>query len=351
VRSRRLLSALASITFALLLAEGLVRVLAPQAVTPLLAGIGPDGMVRSDARLGWVWTPGYRGRGFRDTIVEIDSIGLRDHEYGPKRAGEIRILSLGDSFAFGTGVELDETYAKVLERLLRARFPDLSVAVINAGVVGWSQQQMIRALPALRAALAPDLVVATFVAGNDVLENALFEARLAEGVKTPLGPVARRSHAARLLLRALHPLTRVFGNRSTANIAETVELIVQLPAAAAVPTVLVVIPARHQLRARHWAGAALLEGFLCRQNRAVMAACARTGMRCVDTTDALADRDATEPVMFADDAHTNALGHAIIAERVAETVAPLVAGARRSAAARPRCPHSPSTSAACRRAG
>jgi lysophospholipase L1-like esterase len=307
-------------------AEGLVRLLAPQTDTPLLAGIGPDGMARPDGRLGWTWTPGYRGRGLHDTAVEINSIGLRDHEYGPKRPGEIRILSLGDSFAFGTGVELEETYGKVLERLLRARCPGVPIAVINAGVVGWSQPQMIRALPALRAALAPDLVIATFVAGNDVQENALFESRLAEGVKTPLGPLARRSHAARLVLRALHPLTRVFANRSAGNIAHTLELVAQLPRAAGVPTVLVVIPARHQLRARRYPGAALLDGFLRRQNRAVMAQCARTGMYCVDTTDALADRDATEPVMFADDAHTNPLGHAIIAEQMAETMAPLVAG-------------------------
>lgn len=343
LRTGTLVAAILGVVVALT-AEALVRLVAPQPQTPLLDGLGPPGLARLDPVYGWTWTPGFRGRGLHDTTVVVNSLGLRDREYGFTADDEVRILSLGDSFAFGTGVELEETYGKLLERMLSARFPAATVSVVNAGVVGWSQHQMIRAVSDLHARLQPDLALATFVAGNDVQENGLFAGRLAQGVKTPLGIVGRHSHVAHLLLKTLFPVTRLVANRSASGIAATVALLRRLEAELAtvgLPYVMVVIPARHQVRPEREAWTAALRaiglgGYLFRQNRAIVAHFVAEGVPYVDPTPALAARDAIDPVMFDDDAHTNPLGHTIIAERIAERMEPMVAEviARRNAAGR-----------------
>jgi len=52
------------------------------------------------------------------TTYVTSAQGFRDHDYGPKGDSTYRILCLGDSYTMGTGVELEETFPKVLERLL-----------------------------------------------------------------------------------------------------------------------------------------------------------------------------------------------------------------------------------------
>ena len=49
---------------------------------------------------------------------KTNSLGLRDREIGPKAPESVRILGLGDSYAFGHGVSLEETYVKQLESSL-----------------------------------------------------------------------------------------------------------------------------------------------------------------------------------------------------------------------------------------
>lgn len=52
----------------------------------------------------------------RVTHVRINSRGFRDYEYTiEKPQNTYRIIVLGDSFTFGLGVELNETYPKLLE--------------------------------------------------------------------------------------------------------------------------------------------------------------------------------------------------------------------------------------------
>ena len=55
------------------------------------------------------------------TTVEISSQGQRDREYLiVKPKGTYRIIILGDSIAFGWGVELEQTMAKSMERMLNS---------------------------------------------------------------------------------------------------------------------------------------------------------------------------------------------------------------------------------------
>jgi lysophospholipase L1-like esterase len=75
--------------------------------------------------------------------VSINSKGLRDHEHSYAAApGVRRILVLGDSITLGWGVAMEDTYPKVLERLLnadgRGRYE-----VVNGGVGNYTLSRMI----------------------------------------------------------------------------------------------------------------------------------------------------------------------------------------------------------------
>ena len=76
---------------------------------------------------------------------------------GPKAPGTLRIVSTGDSFSFGVGVEDDETYAVIAEGLLQARL-DRPVDIINAGTTDAGIGEFLRRFDEFEA-LDPDLLV------------------------------------------------------------------------------------------------------------------------------------------------------------------------------------------------
>ena len=162
----------------LVIGEFALRIVAPQRLSPLLAWVkvpGVSGVFERDDEFGWRMVPGYDGPYRKDTHVHINSLGLRDHEYAAKQPQEIRILSLGDSYAFGNGVELEASYAKRLEAKLNEHSGHTRLHVINAGVDGYSTIQATQQLERLLPIIQPDFVIATFVAGNDVADNAIIE--------------------------------------------------------------------------------------------------------------------------------------------------------------------------------
>jgi hypothetical protein len=69
--------------------------------------------------------------------LDTNSYGFRDTEQNPK-SDEWRILALGDSFTYGLGVELPDTYLSILERRLNTSFQGRHFSIIKAGVVGYS---------------------------------------------------------------------------------------------------------------------------------------------------------------------------------------------------------------------
>ena len=335
--AKRLVAVIAGVILGFACAEAAVRLLDPQPITPLTAGFAPPDKVAFDARYGWKLAPRSRWQWQYGTTIETNALGLRDRDYGPKGPREIRVLSLGDSYAFGAGVELDQTYAKVLERKLAARFPDLTIAIVNAGIAGYGQRQEILTFDDLKPLLEPDLVLASFVAGNDVENNTVLDRQLRDRTKSPLGFFARHSHAIRLALKAVYPLTDALMNRDRDNIAATVALLRQLEARcddAGLPYRMLVIPARHQIRPQSQAWSALLlrAGFgelVFRQNRLVIDHFERDRVPYVDLLPPLAARDAAESVLFDDDAHTNAVGHEVIADALLPAVSEMVSDAWR----------------------
>jgi len=313
----------------LLISEIAVRLIAPQPLTRAFISDSAEATVyRPDSALGFRLKANLAATYVFGTHLITDSLGLRDREYGPKRPGEFRIMSLGDSYAMGYGVEEEQSYDKVLERELNRRHPGHDFSVITTGVPGYCTRQLLLTFERLHQRLEPDFVLATFVAGNDVYDNTVFEDRLRTGLNTPLGALGRHSQAVRLLLGVTFPAWFFMDNRDQGNIAQTVGMLRELEdtlRTSGVPYLMVVVPARHQIRPAVEPGARLLSSFgmqelLFRQNRAVIEHFQHDNVPYIDLWPALVAADAVAPVSFANDSHFNSRGHDIAAHAILQRV-------------------------------
>jgi hypothetical protein len=88
----------------------------------------------------------------------VNSMGLRDREF-PRQAppGEHRLIAIGNSTTWGSGVALEETYPKELERRLGR-----GTMVINGGGEGTSLGKAQRFLEHDGVALRPEVVIIGF---------------------------------------------------------------------------------------------------------------------------------------------------------------------------------------------
>jgi hypothetical protein len=126
-----------------------------------------------DALLGWRKHAGARSY-FRsseyDVPLDINSLGLRDPERGYAAAsGVSRLLVLGDSFAEGYGVRMEDGVAQLLERSLEGQ--GCRFEVVNGGTTGYSTDQEYLFYKSEGLKYAPRIVVLFFYY-NDVLYNA-----------------------------------------------------------------------------------------------------------------------------------------------------------------------------------
>jgi hypothetical protein len=153
-----------AIAFTLLLCEIALRLMG---YSPMYVSPERNLFWSYDPLLGWAHQPGQEGifetAQFR-TSVRINQKGLRDPEHSYERLNDAsRILVLGDSFAWGYGVEESERFSQFLET-------SLSAEVINAGVSGYSTDQELLWLRNEGINYDIDLVIVIF-AGNDIGDN------------------------------------------------------------------------------------------------------------------------------------------------------------------------------------
>jgi len=103
--------------------------------------------------------------------VSINSNKLRDREIPfEKPAGTKRILMLGDSLAFGWGVDFESTSSKVLERLLNDGKTPPAYEVINTGVGNYNTAMEVQYFFNEGHKYAPDLVILNYFI-NDAEET------------------------------------------------------------------------------------------------------------------------------------------------------------------------------------
>ncbi|MFZ5481682.1 MAG: SGNH/GDSL hydrolase family protein [Myxococcota bacterium] len=138
-----------------LVAEGGARMLGPE--VPAWQGTDSGGvvMVGHPTRL-WGMGPGERQNA--GTTATISKLGIRgDVPALPRPKGRERVIVLGDSSFFGHGVPDDATIAVQLGGLLRA--DGLDVDTVNAGIPGYSTEQMRLLLEEVGWGLEPTLLL------------------------------------------------------------------------------------------------------------------------------------------------------------------------------------------------
>ncbi len=93
-----------------------------------------------------------------DFRAETNSLGLRDEEVAVERGGLYRILCFGDSWTFGWGVEVTDSWPKKLMRNLRSKGYE-KVEVFNCGQPGIYTNGYLENMKAVLPQLKPDLVL------------------------------------------------------------------------------------------------------------------------------------------------------------------------------------------------
>jgi len=93
-----------------------------------------------------------------------NELGFRDRPIFDKAPGVFRILCLGDSVTFGTGVANEQTYPNVLEGMIQeVATPGMTIDVINAGISAYNARNIRGLLQQYINYLRPDAVVYAFV--------------------------------------------------------------------------------------------------------------------------------------------------------------------------------------------
>ena len=92
-----------------------------------------------------------------------NNFGLRGQDFNVKKdPGTKRVILLGDSFTFGEGVKLEDTFSSQLQEIINRRF-DEPVEVLNFGVSGWQTTDEINFLSGFGVKFDPDLVLIVYV--------------------------------------------------------------------------------------------------------------------------------------------------------------------------------------------
>ena len=161
----RLLLLVLGSSLALLLAEGLVRWVAPQQ----LIRLRPE-LWEPVEGLGWRLRPGVKLRvntGEREVEVLTDQLGHRVGGLSPPTSEvEFRILALGDSFLEALQVDYGATFVDRLQRALYTL--GASTAITNAGVSKWGPSQYLMQAELEFSRRNYDLVLVFLYLGNDI---------------------------------------------------------------------------------------------------------------------------------------------------------------------------------------
>jgi lysophospholipase L1-like esterase len=88
--------------------------------------------------------------------VDINADGFRDREYPVERNGNSRIVFLGDSLTFGWGVEKSKTFEEILEAELSTTKP---TEIINLGAGNYNTEQEVNLFAEKGLKYKPDEVV------------------------------------------------------------------------------------------------------------------------------------------------------------------------------------------------
>ncbi len=97
--------------------------------------------------------------------IKTNNLGLRDEDYDPRKRPQVLIAAIGDSFTFGQGVNIQDTWVQRVEKGLRAK--GLDVEILNLGQPGSSPPYYAQLAEEALPVLKPDLVLVGVLQSND----------------------------------------------------------------------------------------------------------------------------------------------------------------------------------------
>ncbi len=205
----------------LLAAELAVRLVRPQVVM-----VVSPGLYEPDPPRRYRLHPGFRGTvanrvEFEDRVA-INSSGLRGPEIGPRTAGTLRVLAVGDSFTFGVGAQDADTYPAQLEKILGAR--GARAEVLNAGAPGFGVPDAVAWYERWGRPLDPDVVLVQVFLAND-----LQDAAPGPKVEVRDGALVVQGEKSRSLSRWLYYHSHLFVLLKTSTLSGPVRRLFGLP--------------------------------------------------------------------------------------------------------------------------
>jgi hypothetical protein len=163
--SSNLALALAATVLALLLAEGVARLVLDDPIDTNLSGMLDQG---ADLRR---LAPGGSWRTEEGVEIHANALGFRcevaGEEIPPKSARRIRVAVIGDSETFCESLPFRDGYVGQLGRALAEGFPPLEFEVYGFAMPGWTHEEEFVALHRYVLPIEPDLVVVNYCL-NDV---------------------------------------------------------------------------------------------------------------------------------------------------------------------------------------
>jgi hypothetical protein len=93
----------------------------------------------------------------------------------PKGLSVIRIIGIGDSFMFGQGIDLNDTFLSFLERDLNETFPQKQWEIINTAVPGYNTAMEVETLKRKCLEFKPDIVIMEVIGNDFALPNFIYE--------------------------------------------------------------------------------------------------------------------------------------------------------------------------------
>jgi lysophospholipase L1-like esterase len=128
----------------------------------------------------------------------------QDYSYSKiKSKNTFRIAVIGDSFTFGDGVQLDDTFSKRLERMLRLENSSLSAEVLNFGVPGNATVHEVEVAKKAINDYHPDLLILQITLNDP--EVAPFRQRAQAEINHALAnPLFKYSHLLRYIAKRIY---------------------------------------------------------------------------------------------------------------------------------------------------
>ena len=164
-----------------------------------------------DADVGRVLLPRIDGRSIRGAEVVSNELGMREGYYAVKKPeGVVRVVLLGDSYVFGSGIEVKDRFGVFLRHLLqegRAVGSDGRIEVLHIGLTSWNILAECAYLRRQLDELDPDLVVHLTIYNDleDIAgvrgfgEMAGFSPQVRDRGDSRMGTIAPPAYAGRIL--------------------------------------------------------------------------------------------------------------------------------------------------------